>query len=63
MDEVPQWAALGEVGTMYYPSPAAKDFAFSRNTMEAMAAGLATPPGVRALMLLWKFGLVKSVPG
>ena len=48
---------------MYYPSPAAKDFAFSRNTMEAMAASLATPPGVRALMLLWKFGLVKSVPG
>ena len=29
--EVPNWAALGEVGTLYYPSPAAKDFAFSRN--------------------------------
>ena len=31
--EVPQWAALGEVGAMYYPSPAAKDFAFSRNAI------------------------------
>ena len=29
--EVPNWAALGEVGALYYPSPAAKDFAFSRN--------------------------------
>jgi len=29
--EVPNWAALGEVGNLYYPSPAAKDFAFSRN--------------------------------
>jgi len=29
--EVPNWAALGDVGTLYYPSPAAKDFAFSRN--------------------------------
>jgi starch synthase len=29
--EVPNWAALGEVGTLYYPSPVAKDFAFSRN--------------------------------
>ncbi|MFA6313075.1 MAG: glycosyltransferase [Sterolibacterium sp.] len=29
--EVPNWAALTEVGAMYYPSPAAKDFAYSRN--------------------------------
>ena len=29
--EVPNWAALGEVGALYYPSPADKDFAFSRN--------------------------------
>ena len=29
--EVPNWAALGEVGTLYYPSPAAKDFSYSRN--------------------------------
>ena len=29
--EVPNWAALGEMGNLYYPSPAAKDFAFSRN--------------------------------
>src|SRR5450759_520793 len=26
--EVPHWAALAEVGALYYPSPAAKDFAF-----------------------------------
>ena len=31
--EVPNWAALGDVGTLYYPSPAAKDFAFSRNAV------------------------------
>lgn len=30
--EVPSWAALAEVGALYYPSPAAKDFACSRNT-------------------------------
>ena len=29
--EVPNWAALGDVGTLYYPSPVAKDFTFSRN--------------------------------
>ena len=29
--EVPNWAALGEVGTLYYPSPVAKDFSYSRN--------------------------------
>ena len=29
--DVPNWAALGEVGALYYPSPAAKDFSFSRN--------------------------------
>ena len=29
--EVPNWAALGDVGTLYYPSPVAKDLAFSRN--------------------------------
>ena len=27
------------------------------------AAGLATPPGVRALMWLWKFDLIKVLPG
>ena len=27
------------------------------------AAGMATPPGVRALMWLWKFDLVKVMPG
>jgi len=31
--EVPNWAALGDVGTLYYPSPTAKDFAFSRNAV------------------------------
>ena len=31
--EVPNWAALGDVGTLYYPSPVAKDFAFSRNAL------------------------------
>lgn len=30
--EIPHWAALAEVGALYYPSPAAKDFAFSRNS-------------------------------
>ena len=29
--DVPNWAALGEVGALYYPSPAAKDFSYSRN--------------------------------
>ena len=29
--EVPNWPALAEIGAMYYPSPAARDFAFSRN--------------------------------
>ena len=31
--EVPNWSALAELGAMYYPSPAAKDFAFSRNAV------------------------------
>ena len=31
--EVPNWPALAEIGAMYYPSPAAKDFAFSRNAV------------------------------
>lgn len=31
--EVPNWAALGDLGTLYYPSPVAKDFAFSRNAL------------------------------
>lgn len=30
--ELPHWAALAEVGAVYYPSPAAKDLAFSRNS-------------------------------
>ncbi len=29
--EVPNWPALGEIGNLYYPSPAAKDFTYSRN--------------------------------
>ncbi len=29
--EVPNWAALLDVGNLYYPSPAAKDFSYSRN--------------------------------
>lgn len=35
--EVPQWAGLNEVGALYYPSPAAKDFAHSRNTYNPAA--------------------------
>ena len=35
--EVPNWAAVGDVGTLYYPSPAAKDFAFSRNAFNPSA--------------------------
>ena len=35
--ELPNWAALGEVGALYYPSPMAKDFAFSRNTFNPAA--------------------------
>ena len=31
--EVPNWLALSELGALYYPSPAGKDFAFSRNTV------------------------------
>ena len=29
--EVPNWPALGEIGNLYYPSPAARDFTYSRN--------------------------------
>ena len=35
--EVPNWPALAEIGAMYYPSPAAKDFAFSRNAFNPSA--------------------------
>lgn len=35
--ELPNWGALGEVGALYYPSPAAKDFACSRNTYNPAA--------------------------
>ncbi len=35
--EVPNWDALSEVGALYYPSPVAKDFAFSRNATNAAA--------------------------
>ena len=36
----------------------------SQNVNELLAAaGLATPPGVRALMWLWKFDLIKVMPG
>lgn len=29
--DIPNWSALASVGTLYYPSPSAKDFAYSRN--------------------------------
>ena len=32
--EIPNWAALGDVGTRYYPSPAAKDLTYSRNAFD-----------------------------
>lgn len=35
--ELPNWAALGDVGTLYYPSPVAKDFAHSRNAFNPTA--------------------------
>ncbi|MFZ4626640.1 MAG: hypothetical protein ACOYNF_20705, partial [Rhodoferax sp.] len=35
--EVPNWPALAEIGAMYYPSPAAKDLAFSRNAFNPSA--------------------------
>ena len=35
--EVPNWAALSQVGALYYPSPAAKDFAYSRNALNPAA--------------------------
>jgi len=35
--EVPNWAALGDVGTLYYPSPVAKDFTYSRNAFNPSA--------------------------
>ncbi|MCX7174925.1 MAG: glycosyltransferase family 4 protein [Proteobacteria bacterium] len=35
--EVPQWDALSEIGALYYPSPVAKDFAYSRNTFNPAA--------------------------
>ena len=35
--ELPNWQALAEVGCMYYPSPATKDFAFSRNAASPTA--------------------------
>ncbi len=38
--EAPAWNALAEVGAMYYPSPAAKDLAHSRNAVNAAAFSL-----------------------
>jgi glycosyltransferase involved in cell wall biosynthesis len=35
--ELPNWPALAEVGCLYYPSPSAKDFAFSRNAVDPAA--------------------------
>lgn len=35
--ELPNWQMLSEVGTLYYPAPAAKDFAFSRNAYNPAA--------------------------
>ena len=35
--ELPNWRALSEVGTLYYPAPAAKDFACSRNAYNPAA--------------------------
>ena len=35
--ELPNWAALGEVGALYYPAPIFKDFAYSRNTFNPAA--------------------------
>ena len=35
--ELPNWAALGDVGTLYYPSPVAKDLAHSRNAFNPAA--------------------------
>ncbi len=35
--EIPNWAALAEVGAMYFPSPVAKDLSFSRNTVNPAA--------------------------
>ncbi len=35
--DLPNWQGLAEVGCMYYPSPAAKDFAFSRNAYNPAA--------------------------
>ena len=35
--ELPNWAALGKVGALYYPAPIAKDFAYSRNTFNSSA--------------------------
>lgn len=35
--ELPNWAALADVGALYYPSPAAKDLACSRNTYNPAA--------------------------
>ena len=38
--EVPNWAALGDVGALYYPSPPGKDFAHSRNALNPAAFSL-----------------------
>ncbi len=35
--EIPNWAALAEIGAMYFPSPVAKDLSFSRNTVNPAA--------------------------
>ncbi len=35
--EIPNWADLSQVGALYYPAPVARDFAFSRNTLNPAA--------------------------
>jgi len=35
--DLPNWAAISEVGALYYPAPIPKDFAFSRNTFNSCA--------------------------
>ncbi len=35
--EIPNWAALAEIGAMYFPTPVAKDLSFSRNTVNPAA--------------------------
>ncbi len=38
--EIPDWHGIAELGALYYPAPTAKDFAFSRNTVNPAAFSL-----------------------